>query len=55
MALITAINPRFVWSITESWKATSEPPKTYFMLLRTAGILGTIFGLIMLFFISFTL
>lgn len=37
IAMSNAINPRFMWKITESWKATKEPQDSNFMIRRVAG------------------
>ncbi len=36
--LLTAIIPKFMWETFESWKATKEPPKTFFITRRIAGL-----------------
>lgn len=38
--LINAINPRFMWRIFESWKATKEPSSSYFRARRISGIVA---------------
>ena len=36
--LINAAAPRWCWKTFESWKAVSEPSKTYFITKRMIGI-----------------
>lgn len=38
VGLLTFLNPRFMWKTFQSWKATEEPSKTYFMFQRLAGL-----------------
>jgi hypothetical protein len=38
--LLNAINPKLLWKIFESWKATKEPPKSYFLSRRIFGIVS---------------
>ena len=38
-ALANAAAPRWCWKTFESWKATKEPSKVYFLTKRIAGIL----------------
>ena len=45
IALVNAINPRLMWRITDSWKATKEPPESYFLFRRIIGTIFTIIGL----------
>jgi hypothetical protein len=44
-ALFGAIAPYTLWKITQSWKATKEPPKAYFVLQRVIGILFALVGI----------
>jgi ABC-type phosphate transport system permease subunit len=37
--LINFINPRLMWNMTESWKATKEPPKSFFIFRRIIGLI----------------
>ena len=37
--LVSAIAPKWVWKTFESWKATKEPTKTYFVAKRISGII----------------
>ncbi|WP_026477926.1 DUF6199 family natural product biosynthesis protein [Alkaliphilus transvaalensis] len=36
--LLDAINPKFLWKISKGWKATKEPPNSYFISIRIFGI-----------------
>jgi hypothetical protein len=38
--LLNAINPKLLWKIFESWKATKEPPNSYFLSRRIFGIVS---------------
>ncbi len=38
IGLLNAINPKIIWEIFESWKATKEPSKSFFAVRRIAGI-----------------
>jgi len=40
--LANVVNPRFFWEKFESWKATSEPSKTYFVTRRITSTIGLI-------------
>ena len=46
--LINAINPRYMWKKLESWRATSEPSDTYFLLQRITSIIGVTILLVIL-------
>ena len=37
--LLNAIIPKVMWKTFESWKATKEPTKTFFMRRRIAGVI----------------
>lgn len=37
--LVNAIAPKWFWKTFESWKATKEPTKTYFITKRISGII----------------
>jgi hypothetical protein len=37
--LANLTTPRFMWKITESWKATKEPGKLYFIGRRIIGFI----------------
>ncbi len=39
MALANVIAPRWIWRVTESWRATREPSSTYFVIRRVVGVL----------------
>ena len=43
--LLNAINPRLTWRLFESWKATKEPLKAFFLTRRIAGIFAMIVSL----------
>lgn len=53
IAMSNAINPRFMWKVTESWKATKEPQDSYFMIRRIAGVVFSIIGIVFFLFGSF--
>lgn len=38
LGLLNAIAPRWCWKTFESWKATKEPSKAYFLAQRIGGI-----------------
>jgi len=54
IAISNVINPRFMWKITESWKATKEPQDSYFMIRRIAGAVFSIIGIAFFLFGAFT-
>lgn len=39
---VNMIAPKWYWRTFESWKATKEPSKTYFLTKRLLGIMGMI-------------
>ena len=39
IGLVEAIAPKWVWKTFESWKATKEPTKAYFITKRISGII----------------
>ena len=39
IGLVNAIAPKWFWKIFESWKATKEPTKAYFITKRISGII----------------
>ena len=39
LGLVNAIAPKWCWKTFESWKATKEPSKTYFLVQRISGII----------------
>lgn len=51
IAMSNAINPRFMWKITDSWKATKEPPDSYFMIRRVGGAVFSIIGIALILFV----
>jgi len=51
-ALSNAINPRFMWKITDSWKATKEPLDSYFLIRRVGGAVFSIIGIAFFLFVS---
>ncbi|MEG0775192.1 DUF6199 family natural product biosynthesis protein [Clostridium sp.] len=38
--LLNVINPKLLWKIFESWKATKEPTSGYFLCRRAFGIVS---------------
>jgi len=42
VCLLEALFPKWCWKTFESWKATKEPPKAYFLRKRVEGIIGAI-------------
>jgi hypothetical protein len=38
IGIINLTFPRFLWNLNEGWKATKEPPKSYFILRRLTGL-----------------
>ena len=40
--LLEALFPKWCWKTFESWKATKEPSKAYFLRMRIAGIIGMV-------------
>ncbi len=40
--LLNAINPKFIWRTFESWKATKEPTKAFFLSRRISGVVSMI-------------
>ena len=39
IGLVNAIAPKWFWKTFESWKATKEPTKAYFITKRISGII----------------
>ena len=39
LGLVNAIAPKWCWKTFESWKATKEPTKAYFLRKRIFGII----------------
>ena len=39
IGLVKAIAPKWFWKTFESWKATKEPTKAYFITKRISGII----------------
>lgn len=37
--LLNALIPKMMWKTFESWKATKEPTKTYFITRRITGVI----------------
>jgi hypothetical protein len=52
--LLNLINPRLIWNITEGWKATKEPPKSFFVLRRIIGLIVMLIP-VLYFFVMFYL
>lgn len=42
VCLLEALFPKWCWETFESWKATKEPSKAYFLMKRISGIIGMI-------------
>lgn len=40
--LLEVLFPQWCWKTFESWKATKEPSKAYFLTMRVAGIIGMV-------------
>ncbi len=40
--LLEALFPKWCWKTFESWKATKEPSKAYFLRKRVAAIVGMV-------------
>ena len=38
IGLINVINPEWIWRRFESWKATKEPSKEFFLMRRISGL-----------------
>lgn len=53
VGLINLISPRFKWKITESWKATKEPGKAYFIGRRIIGFIIMCIPVVYLYFIYY--
>lgn len=51
IALCNLINPRWIWRVTQSWKAFREPPPSYFMLQRIWATVMIAFGIVFFSFI----
>ncbi|MFC5404727.1 DUF6199 family natural product biosynthesis protein [Cohnella soli] len=45
IALFVMINPYYIWKITQSWKASREPPRSYFIIQRIVAGLFALIGL----------
>ena len=39
LGVVNAVAPKWCWKISESWKATQEPSKTYFLIRRISGVI----------------
>ena len=39
IGLVNAIAPKWCWKTFESWKATKEPSKIYFLVQRISGVI----------------
>ena len=53
IGLINLINPKFMWKLLESWKATKEPSKLYFIMRRIGGLVFVTIPLVYLYFINY--
>lgn len=42
ICLANAVKPRWVWEKFESWKATKEPTKEYFLVRRISASIGLV-------------
>ena len=40
--LLEVLFPQWYWQTLESWKATKEPSKAYFLRMRVTGIIGMV-------------
>ena len=40
--LLQALFPKWCWKTFESWKATEEPSKAYFLMKRVTAIIGMV-------------
>lgn len=40
VGLLNVICPKFIWHTFESWKATKEPTKAFFMVRRITGVIA---------------
>ena len=38
IGLVNVVAPRWYWEKFESWKATKEPSRTYFLVKRMTGV-----------------
>lgn len=38
--LLWTLFPKWYWKTFQSWKATKEPSKAYFLMMRIEGIIG---------------
>lgn len=39
IGLVNAVAPKWYWENFESWKATKEPSRTYFLVKRITGVI----------------
>lgn len=53
VGLINFINPRMMWKVTDSWKATREPPRLFFVIRRIGGFIAMAIPVIWLCFIYY--
>jgi hypothetical protein len=53
VGLINFINPRFMWKINDSWKATREPPQSYFFIRRIGGLIAMLIPVVWLCFVYY--
>ena len=42
ICLVEALFPKWCWKTFESWKATEEPSKAYFLMKRVTAIIGMV-------------
>ncbi|MFC5406342.1 DUF6199 family natural product biosynthesis protein [Cohnella soli] len=43
--MFVMINPYYIWKITQRWKASREPPRSYFIIQRIVAGLFALIGL----------
>ena len=40
LCVASIINPRYMWTLTQSWKATKEPSPAYFLFMRIMSVIA---------------
>lgn len=53
IGLINFINPRLMWKINDSWRATKEPPKSYFAIRRIGGLIAMMIPIFWILFVYY--
>jgi hypothetical protein len=53
IGLINFINPKLMWKLLESWKATKEPSKLYFIMRRIGGLIFMVIPVAYIYFINY--